>query len=346
MLKIEFYDREKEIQEIMNILNTRPDMITFVYGPINSGKTELIGYLVNLLPKTYRVFYINLRGVYVSKAEDFLKVLFDVRGRSIKDCIKFALDLLPSEVTTPKGRIPIPKQQLKQIFEKKELENVFIYLENFFNEVAKKKRPVFILDELQVIKDVEVDGLLIYKLFNFFVRLTKELHLCHVFVVTSDSLFIEKVYNEAMLQGRCRYLLVDDFDYNTTAGFLKKYGFDEDEVKLVWSYLGGKPIYLVEAVKNKYRLKEFCEELLEERFSVILYSLKRLKRENERLFNRAIGLFKQFKGVEVVECDEINEEVEWTIKQNILFLNPRRRLLKPQSKLDLLAVRRVLESLT
>jgi AAA+ ATPase superfamily predicted ATPase len=64
------------------------------------------------------------------------------------------------------------------------------------------------------------------------------------------------------------------------------------------------------------------------------------------LFNGVIELFKQFDGVEVVECDEISEEVEWTIKQNILFLNPRRRLLKPQSKLDLLAVRRVLESLT
>ena len=29
---IEFHDREKEIQEIMRILNSRPDLITFVYG--------------------------------------------------------------------------------------------------------------------------------------------------------------------------------------------------------------------------------------------------------------------------------------------------------------------------
>ena len=83
--------------------------------------------------------------------------------------------------------------------------------------------------------------------------------------------------------------------------------------------------------------------MLEDRFSVIYYSLKRLKRENEELFNGVIELLKRFKEHDVVECDEINDVVEWTVKQNILFLNPRRRLLKPQSKLDLLAVRRILE---
>ena len=85
MFEIEFHNRDREIREIMNILSTRPDLITFIYGPINSGKTELVNHLIKRLPKDYRVFYINLRGVYVSKAEDFLKVLFDVRGRSVKD---------------------------------------------------------------------------------------------------------------------------------------------------------------------------------------------------------------------------------------------------------------------
>jgi AAA+ ATPase superfamily predicted ATPase len=42
MRGIEFYNREKEIKAIRNILNTEPTLITFIYGPINSGKTELI----------------------------------------------------------------------------------------------------------------------------------------------------------------------------------------------------------------------------------------------------------------------------------------------------------------
>ena len=58
---IEFHDREKEIQEITRILNSRPDLITFVYGPINSGKTELFQHVIKTLPKNFVTFYINLR---------------------------------------------------------------------------------------------------------------------------------------------------------------------------------------------------------------------------------------------------------------------------------------------
>mgnify|MGYP000309455449 CR=1 FL=1 len=112
---------------------------------------------------------------------------------------------------------------------------------------------------------------------------------------------------------------------------------------MVWQYLGGKPVYLIEAIKNKHRLKEFCEEMLEDRFSVILYSLRDLEDKSPDLFKGVINLFKMFKDMEVVECDKINAEVKWCIKQNILFLNPRRRLLKPQSNLDLLAIRSILE---
>ena len=43
-----------------------------------------------------------------------------------------------------------------------------------------------------------------------------------VFAVSSDSLFIEKIYSDAMLEGRCDYLLVDDFDYEETIFLAEK----------------------------------------------------------------------------------------------------------------------------
>jgi len=43
-------------------------------------------------------------------------------------------------------------------------------------------------------------------------------------------------------------------------------------------------------------------------------------------------LFKQFEESETTSCDEISDEVVWTIKNNVLFLDPRKRLLKPQSR--------------
>ena len=62
MKRIEFHDREEEIKEIKSILEREPSLITFIYGPINSGKTELMSYVVKQLPKDYAIFRINLGG--------------------------------------------------------------------------------------------------------------------------------------------------------------------------------------------------------------------------------------------------------------------------------------------
>ncbi|MEA1894258.1 MAG: ATP-binding protein [Euryarchaeota archaeon] len=78
MRHIEFYNREKGTMELARILGTYPTLITFIYGPINSGKTELITNLIKTLPESQKVFYINLRGRFISNYDEFIKVLFDV----------------------------------------------------------------------------------------------------------------------------------------------------------------------------------------------------------------------------------------------------------------------------
>ena len=35
----EFFNMEKEKQEILNILKVKPQLLNFIYSPINSGKT-------------------------------------------------------------------------------------------------------------------------------------------------------------------------------------------------------------------------------------------------------------------------------------------------------------------
>ena len=344
---IEFHDREKEINEIMGILKTTPNLITFVYGPINSGKTTLFQHIIRTLPEEYRVFYISLRHIYVSKADDFLKVLFDVRNKraSVKTIAKEIVETyVPEEVLTPFGRFPIPKNVFRELFRERRMENVFVYLESLLGEVAKRKRPVLVLDELQKLGDVKINGLLIYELFNFFVGLTKESHLAHVFVITSDSLFIEKVFNEAMLHGRCRYLLIDDFDYETTVSFLKKHNFGKEEIELTWNYFGGKPVYLVEAVNNRHRLKEFCEENLKLRYSQILDTIYEIE-ENRKLFDGVIELLKTISEKEVMRYAKIDEALKFCVRNNILFLDPVERIVKPQSRIDLLAIRKILSEI-
>ncbi|MEA1863846.1 MAG: ATP-binding protein [Euryarchaeota archaeon] len=225
MRGIEFHNREKETTEIRAILNRRPTPITFVYGPMNRGKTELITHTIEELPDEYVVFYTNRP--FLSSYDDFIESLFEMEIAT-----DGTLAELVSSVTKVAG-IPINKEFPDYVFKDNKPKNAFSYILGLFEEVrATGKQPILIIDELQKMGDVKVNGSLIYELFNFFIDLTEEKHLAHVFVATSDSLFMECVYSEAMLEGRCRYLLVDDFDCRTATAFLEGHGFTKDETAL------------------------------------------------------------------------------------------------------------------
>ncbi len=344
MRNIEFHDRVKELKEIRAILNSRPTLITFVYGPINSGKTELINNLMKNLPETQKVFYINLRGRFVSNHGEFIKVLFDVeheeRYGRIKEFLKPIVNVLPESY----HGIPIPKDMFLKLFKEKDVEDAFVYIETVLRAFCESDHaPVLVIDELQVIGDLKVDELLIYKLFNFFIRLTKELHLCHVFAVTSDSLFIENVYSEAMLEGRCRYLQVDDFDYETTAAFLEGHGFTDDEKAVAWNCCGGKPICLVELVNTEEDRKGKAEEMLKIRkgqIEEIVYSLE--ARDNE-MFDAVMRMLSEFIEKEKVGYKYVSDEITFLVGKNIIFADSVNKELRAQSRLNLLAVREVMK---
>ena len=354
MRNIEFHNRENEMKEIRAILDAKPTLITFIYGPINSGKTELISRIVPVLPEKYVVFYINLRGWFIKSYEEFLDVLFEIdEERKIENAKEYAKAILKDLKII--GGIPIPINLFEKMFERKDRsKDVFRYIESFMVEISKKYIPVLILDELQVIGDVKIDDLLIYKLFNFFIRLTKELHLCHVFAVSSDSLFIERVYSEAMLQGRGRYLRVDDFDYEATADFLEKHGFSIDEKELAWEYCGGKPVCLIELINAKDRAEKL-DELLQIRIGQIEGLIEdarefgyKIYYGDEEIVLNAEHLLKSielFVNADYIKANALPKSVKiGLINANILFLDPVKRIIKPQSKLDLLAIRAVMRN--
>ncbi len=348
MRNIEFHDREKETKEIRAILDRQPTLITFIYGPINSGKTELINHVTSELPDDYVVFYINLRTKFLASYDEFIESLFEIEIETTGGLKKRKETLaeLVSSVTRVAG-IPINKEFLDYVFKDNKPKNAFSYIIKLFEEVrATGKQPVLILDELQKIGDVKVNGSLIYELFNFFIDLTKEKHLAHVFVATSDSLFMESVYNEAMLEGRCRYLLVDDFDHEATAAFLEKYGFTADEAAVAWEYCGGKPICLVELVNAKLDGKDIGSEskkLLKIRTSQMLsifdeISLGKIEYSEKDIIEE----FKNFEQEEILQYDRITEEKIFLVGRNVFFIDPTQRTIKPQSRLNLLALREVL----
>jgi len=175
-------------------------------------------------------------------------------------------------------------------------------------------------------------------------------------------LFIEQVYNKGMLRGRCKYFLIDDFDKENALKFmdflakeiLNKELSNEDK-ELIYSYVGGKPgdiKYAVEecGVKN---LKDVLESMLDEEISnldtfleVLDYSepeviigseTYRIKKDD------VVKALKLFKDKYEISKKEIPTPVYiYLVSENILFLNPRKRTLKPQSYLVWNAIKRIL----
>jgi len=353
MKRIGFHAREKEKGEFTDILNSEPSLITFVYGPINSGKTTLVNHLVDQLPEDYKVFYINLRGRFISNYDEFIKVLFDVEHVARYERINKFLKPMAAVLPESYNGIPIQKDTFLELFKEKEIEDAFVYIETVLRAFYESGRvPVLIIDELQVIGDLKIDGLLIYKLFNFFVRLTKELHLAHVFVVTSDSLFIEQVYSEAMLSGRCEYLRVDDFDEVATTTFLKVHGATDDETTVAWEYCGGKPVCLLKLIRAKDK-EMVAKKMLATRVNQLKDLLDYLDYTQPRMVvgedeyrvgkEDVISILMRFASLEYIDDQGLNRPAKhYLIKNNILFLDPDVGIIKPQSRLNLLAIRAVL----
>jgi AAA+ ATPase superfamily predicted ATPase len=263
---MKFFNREREIKEILYIMESEPQRINFIYGSINGGRTALINEIINnrLDKNKYVVFYINLREVFISNYDDIIEILFNVYEESFIDKIKkLFLSIINDSpniiksyallnITGVVDSIPIPKNTLNEILKKKSSKNVFRYITSILMDIKKQgKQPILIIDELQKIGDLKINGFFIYELFNFFVDLTKEKHLCHILCLSSDSLFIERVYSEAMLEDRADYILVNDFDKETAMKFMDFLAKERDiklsneDKELIYSYIGGKPILIV-----------------------------------------------------------------------------------------------------
>ncbi|AIJ04861.1 ATPase [Methanocaldococcus bathoardescens] len=364
---MKFFNREKEINEILSILEGEPNSIYFIYGSINSGKTTLIKHIIeNKLTDDYKVFYINFRTYLISEKREFIEAIFTTKKDDFFEKIKDkneVLNLITKGAKILTG-IPIPEIEFDKLFEEK-INDAFQYLNSLLLAVKKSgKKPILIFDELQMIKDVVLNGqkYLLKELFQFLVSLTKEQHLCHVFCLSSDSLFIEYVYNTGELEGRVKYLLVDDFDKETAIKFIDFLSenilnkrLSDDEKELIYSYVGGKPIYIYNVIDEmRYKeLKEILDYMLKEETSklnmfleILEYSKPKVEIGDEKIeINKEdiVSALRLFKERYEIPKKEISMPVYiYLIKKNILFLNPIEGILRPQSFLIWNAIKRVL----
>ncbi len=348
----EFVNREKEIREVKAILSGRPNFVYFVYGPINSGKTALIIRVAEELPKYYVIFYVNFRGRDVQTIDDLTKVLFRVkRGKISEETKEFVKEVLKSgaKVLYKLKGIPIPENMFEILFRRVDkVEDIFAYLEEYFGEIVEEGySPVFILDEMQTVKEVinATGRPVIGRLFNFMVRLTKETHLCHCLCATSDCLFIEDVYNNARLEGRAEYLLVDDLDKKEAFRVYEEFGFEDKE--LVWDYIGGKigdMVRLFEKKKRGLSEKEALNMMFKDEMSRLKDFLEAVGEgeKGEIDLEDVKDALRKLKEGEIRGEDISRKIRRFLIEENVLFYNPVEGTVRPQSRLLWRAIRKVI----
>ena len=369
---MKFFNRESEIKEILHILNKEPDDIYFIYGSMNSGKTTLINHIINEelkeSNKKYAVFYVNFREYDVDSMDNFVEALFEIdensKSSKMKPYIESFAKGLNNTLNIYYG-IKIPEQLLDRLFGEKEKGRlVFKFIRDLFISLNNKGiKPIFILDELQMIKDIAMNGgkPLLKGLFQFLVSLTKERHLAHCLCLTSDSLFAEYVYNTGELKDRADYILVDDFDKETAMKFMdflakeNNIKFSNEQKEQIYFTVGGKPKLITKVVSKLYdkNLNEVLEGLLNDeiqkldmKFEIMDYSKPKVKIgeniveiEKEDVF-KSLNLFKD--RYEISKKEIPTSIYVYLIKENILFLDPRKGTLKPQSFLVWNAIKKLI----
>ena len=338
-----FFNRKNDLKRLKALLSGEPNLVWFVYGPINSGKTALLMKAFEELPQNYRVFYINFRGRDVEKVEDLMRVLFRVKkgkfSEKTKEFIKEILKGGTSVIEKLKG-IPIPQKIFDILFGSlNKAEDIFAFLEEYFESIVEEGyRPVFVLDEMQTIKEVlnATGKPIISGLFNFMVRLTKETHLCHCLCATSDCLFIENIYSNAHLEGRARYILVDDLPKNEAFEVYQGFGFENKE--LIWNFIGGKigdMIILFEEKKQGLPEKDILQKMLKDTAGKLQWiKLKKLRKIKDGTdLWKFLEKFKENKPLTKNEIEKDFDKILFWVEENILFYNPLEGTVRPQSKL-------------
>ncbi|WP_022854507.1 ATP-binding protein [Thermodesulfatator atlanticus] len=323
-----FVDREEEIEFFVDWFNRVPQRVLWVYGPKSSGKTTVIEYVVEkkLLREKewwekskYWVKYINLRRKLISSYKTFLHSFIipeDVYKESVETDKKFSLKFFSIE-----------RKVLKEI-EAREHDLFEVLLEKIEREKEAGKIPIIIVDEIQKLRDIYINSEreLLKEFLNFCVSLTKEKHLSHVVILTSNTVFIERIYNDAKLKLTSEFKKIDHLSKEKVEKWLSLEGLNRKEIELVWEYLGGA-IPLVLKMLDWYRRGIYLEEYLKREawlaYTEIVDYLTDFEEEKRRYFKKIAQeiVSKGYYPLEGITSEEKKFLQAWAEKE-ILFYDP------------------------
>ncbi len=279
-----FINRKKETAFLSDWLSKEPNSLLFIYGPKSSGKTTLIYKLSEqqLDHRKYAINYLNLRGVLVYNFQTFLDAFF-VRftTEKVKDIV--------GGITLNIGffNISVDDDALLK-------KNPFKLMEEQLTKAKKKGlQPVIILDEIQTLKNIYFNGErnLLDELFNLFVRLTKEIHVAHIILLTSDSYFIEEIYNHSKLQKTTELFHVGHLLEEDVREWLLRENVEENDIQYLWERIGGscwEITQIISKYQNGESIKSACDYFINDEAGKLTDFMRTRMSDEEKEITRQV----------------------------------------------------------
>ena len=335
---VAFIDREKELAFLKGRLNERPESILFIHGPKSSGKTTLLYKFLEQIQREQKVDvkFMDLRKTFTNVYEDFLKAFFQVESSGEKK------ESRTSNINI--GFFKIDASVEKKIMEKRA--DPFKVMEAELLDLTHKGiKPILIIDELQALDKIYLDNdkdrQLITALFNFFVAMTKQAHLAHIIIASSDGYFIDRVYTDSRLKKTSTFYKVDYLDKQDVMEWLlnlekyskiKDYTLTETDAEKIWETVGGSMWEIQDMLSLLFQQPiDKVVALYKERMRSIIvdYIVRPERKEIEKL----LRLF--------LDRDELSKEdvtsdeeilLRDMVRQNILYFDPTKAKYYPQGK--------------
>jgi hypothetical protein len=356
--KPSFINRSEELRVLSDWISQQPEQILFIYGPKSSGKTTLLKKFIenNLTSNLYDIKHFNLRKTLITDYKNFIHTFFKIdyskSNKEVKTKKEYNVKFFKLTTEILKG------------IENKEFDPfdvMFVQLE----KIAKKgKQPVIIIDELQALEDIYLNGQrqLLKELFNFFVAITKEDHLCHVIIASSDGYFMNRIYNDSKLIKTSEFFEVEYLDENDTKYWLsnlekesgiKTYTLSDFQINEIWKYFGGSMWEISNILgqlisyASHMKVKDaHLEQIIQRQISINsgrFYHYARLNKQKIALLKEIFSV-QQYKkefnesdlsalsDKNIYEENALTEELNNLVRSNYLAFNPTTCIYKIQGK--------------
>jgi len=330
-------DREEERRYIKDWFEKLPEEILWIYGPKSTGKTTIIEYIVEnelfddfklFKSEKYNVKYINFRQKLFGNYDSFINSM-----TSTIDASSYSL--------TASFNLGFFKIESK-LYEDIKAKNVDLF-DVLFDELKQsKKRNVLIFDEIQSLENIYVDKEreLLHEFLNFCVRLTKETHLSHVVLLSSNTIFINKIYNNAKLKVTSEFYKIDHLSFNVVKEWLNDEGFSSDDIELIYDYLGGSIAHIQKLMRKLDQKEKSLKELLDEmvqfawsEVNLFLEYSKKVDREEKEYFYEIIqDILNKGYYIKTKDDDKIVSVIEKFCEIEILFFEPSNNQIYANSR--------------